>query len=445
MSSTSVDIRNSFQDLTSTNTTIVSSELFFESITDGIATLQNNILIGIEDPVNLSDAVSKEYVDNYMIANPPVLPGGSDKEIQYNDGNGNFKGLTNFTWTTATNTFTSYGTITNSFAEWSGSQIDNIADQILPSDATNKQYVDSLNDIFETEVNLSDNETYIAVQCVVGLIRRIGTPNTTLIDLTPTASEIISYIYSNNGTTPIQVTTLTNGTTTRFSLVNDSDDDTALIILVPNTGIVVPSIGVPGSFQKQLFISIHKGYIVNFKVFIESEDTVYFIIENNNFIKGSQITNTGPITSNEFNIQDSSSYFINNLYSIENFLYRIVPTYITNDEDIIYSAETLLNKLIIRGPNLTSDKTDSFDDASNIADLIPYVYQPVSSSVGFTIYIQNVDLVYNIIINDTTSTGWTSDFLPNNLVTIGPGQTGIFGLSFYNNLAYIYTIGIVDR
>jgi len=75
------------------------------TITDGIATLNNGTLTGLLLPTNPSDAVNKEYVDTF--AGAPSDPIGG---IQFNN-DGAFGATSNLLWTSETNQLNIYGTL----------------------------------------------------------------------------------------------------------------------------------------------------------------------------------------------------------------------------------------------------------------------------------------------------------------------------------------------
>jgi hypothetical protein len=450
-------IYGSQQDLTSSLISLKTNNLLFNTMTNGLVEINESTIINVSStPINQSDSVSKQYVDQYILDNPPVLPGGSDKQLQYNDGFGNFAGTTNFTWTTATNTLTSTGTLSNGTALWSGNVIRNLVEPTISSDLVTKSYVDKLYTITEHTIDINENTTYTVEQCTNSFINRVGHAGTTLIDLTPSAEDFINYL-SNAGT----------GTTAFFSIKNTSDSYDALIIIVPNIGIVIPDIGVPGTstIKRQLFVTLRKDQVLNFKIYIVStvsgNEIVYMTIESISFMKFALDQESNWITKFNFQVNSNNLLFTyyDSLLSIDYFLDRKVPTTILNDSNMIYSSQMLLNKIIIRGPGLTANRTDKFESSVILNQLAPIFFTYPANGLqgsftyrcGFTIYILNEDSTYSIILDIANSSGWI-DIDSTGIKTIGPGQTGIFGLSFFSknvsssvDTAYVYTIGICDR
>jgi hypothetical protein len=71
---------------------------------------------GLTAPTGPLDATNKQYVDSM------TGPGGPNKAVQFN-GNGTFSSSANFLWTTATNTLTVNGTITDGVATLTGGDL----------------------------------------------------------------------------------------------------------------------------------------------------------------------------------------------------------------------------------------------------------------------------------------------------------------------------------
>jgi len=101
-------------------------QYIIECIEGHITLLYSKRVTDLDPPVDPTDAANKAYVDAHSSS-----PGGTDTDVQYNNA-GALGGSPNFTWNNGTNTLTVLGTITG------------INAPAAPSDATNKNYVDSL-------------------------------------------------------------------------------------------------------------------------------------------------------------------------------------------------------------------------------------------------------------------------------------------------------------
>jgi hypothetical protein len=447
-------------DLYSTNTTgiIKSTSTIVEGvITDGTTIIENDNITGLVDPVNLQDLANKNYTDNYVILNPPQLPGGLNGALQYNNG-GVFAGTTTINFTTSPGPIgilVSTGIITDGFATWENNILSNLEEPTNSSEISTKYYVDNINNLNISTIDVNQNSIYDASKCINGYIERVGYSGT-LIDLTPTAISIIKAI-------PNAVV----GSTSSLSVKNvvgpnSGTNNNSLILIVPNIGITIPDTRESSSSTSivpQLYVVLYKNYQVNFKIIVTNitpgSEAVTFLTENITFIESDVSSSSSQFISDQFNIMSAKSYFTNILWVPNNFLGRFNPIKIPNDLNVEYSVDNILNKLIIRGSTFTSNKTDTISNASGIINIVPYPFQPasfqLSNPAGLTFMIKNIDPTYSVTLDQGSSIGWTSDFIPNVISTIAPGKTGIFGLSIDRsiissvptNTAWIYTIGIV--
>ena len=122
-----------------TTQTLITDSVNSETISDGQAYLNGGFLNDLNDPVAVSDAATKNYVDTF--SGGGGTPGGVSGDIQINDGASDFTGSNNFTFTTGTTDVV--GDITNGTITISGTAIDGVADPVSDQDAATKNYVDN--------------------------------------------------------------------------------------------------------------------------------------------------------------------------------------------------------------------------------------------------------------------------------------------------------------
>jgi len=423
-------------DATNNSLYVKANETIVDLITDNTITINTSGLTGLLDPVNLFDGVNKKYTDTYIGLHPGSSISGPISSIQYN-ASGIFGGSSNLTWTSTTKIL-SVASLSDGTMTWTGTSITGLVNPTTSTDISNKEYINSFNNITRTTISLNQNAEYTAAQVINGIITRTGF-NDTLIDLLPTAASLIAALQS------VKSSTLT--------VKNETIYDNSIVLIVPNIGINIYSVrknSTSSIYEKQLYVLLYKNYQVNFKFIVESNGSISFLIENLSLMTSiNDASTTSQFISNQFDITSSSNSFKNVLHVTENFMSRFDPTIIITDSNIVYSVDTILNKYIIRGPGLTANRTDSLVPAGNLTSIVPYPFQPTNNSInentGLTFYVRNQDPTYNVTVN-LSSSGYTADFLTS-ISTITPGKTGIFGISFSRtasvNTVWIYVIGIV--
>lgn len=406
----------------------------------GNINISEGIITGLDDPVSLTDACNKDYVDNYISLHPGFSVNGPDGAVQISGvtSTGPFVGSSNLIWTSTSSTLT-LSSLSDGIATWTSDELIDLINPETENQIATKEY----NDLFQNNslvtIDSVENVEYTASQVVNKLMNRI-TYNNTLIDVTPLATDLISEIQGSNV-----------NSTCRFRIKNISDSDNSILLLVPNIGVSIYSYrNASSELKKELYILLYRNYQALIKIIIESTTQVTFIIESIDELSSYESTSITQFVNNQFYIENNNNLFIDVLSVKNNFLSNINPIIFTNNSNITYSVSTLLRKMIIRGPGLTASRTDSLTSASNLISIVPQVFQPtnniLSTPSGFTFMVKNKDPVYNIIIN-MASTGYTSDFLITGNVTILPGKTCIFGISFNRisniNTTTIYLIGII--
>jgi len=157
------------------NTTIdykVSSDMYVNSLTDGQATLALGFLKNLNDPISDDQAATKSYVDTFSGS---ANAGGTNEDIQINDGASGFTGTNSLIFNDTTGKTTLSGSLTNGVITLTGDSLTGVSTPVNPQDAANKAYVDSrsgqLTDyefdvpfIFEQELTLTYdqlNNTFI--------------------------------------------------------------------------------------------------------------------------------------------------------------------------------------------------------------------------------------------------------------------------------------------
>lgn len=359
-------------------------------ITDGKIT-------GLVSPLLPTDAVNKEYADTYISSNTPQNFIGPSGAIQYTQSN-TFYGDNNLKWNGNSLITPS---ISDGIAIWNNNTIKNLFNPEEDTQIATKNYTDPKFDI----VNITNNTniTYTPSQCINTIIFR-NTLDTNVTDLTPLASE---------------------WETTELSIKNVSTN--GIVKIVPNLNVKI-------NFNL-LFIQLYPNYQVNMKI-LKNNNEIFIFIMNITFL----YSNSNTINE----IFSSNAFYTKNAIISSKLLYRAIPTYITNDYNITYSIDTLLNGYIIRTNDITSDKTDSLVPLSTFLFIVPFLTiqedDNPTPSAGFQFKILNKSNNFSITLN-TSNNGWTSD-LSNITTIIGPNKMGIFGLSILNSIGYIYTIGI---
>lgn len=134
-----------------------------DTIVEGLIDLSGNSIINVADPVNDSDAVNKEYVDNLiqgLTSGSNITGNFTSGQLIVADTSGNsirgyenliYDGITLSLFNTSNNSFVCYGGISISKDVFIGGMLDvnnnrivNVADPINNFDAVNKEYVDDL-------------------------------------------------------------------------------------------------------------------------------------------------------------------------------------------------------------------------------------------------------------------------------------------------------------
>ena len=112
----------------------------FESfiITDGQSVLTGGSLSNLNDPVLDTDIATKNYVDTFPGSG---VPGGTNQDVQINDGSGAFTGSNNLIWDGSK--LSVIGTITDGTIVISGSSLTNLTDPVNAQDGATKNYVDT--------------------------------------------------------------------------------------------------------------------------------------------------------------------------------------------------------------------------------------------------------------------------------------------------------------
>jgi len=412
---------------------IVSNYSIINTLSDGVAILQNGTLEGLINPTTLSDAVNKQFTDAYILANPPVILTGSAGYIQYKiDSVTNaFSSSSNLTWNSVSNIL-NVNSLSDFVMDWTTSAITSLVDIVNTDDddiLANKKYQDTIYNVTQTEINDNSNFEYSASEFVNGIIYRNSYDNI-LVDLTCTGTDIVNIMRSNTTNFVAKSTVKNIGTGT--------------ILIVPNIGTsIYGTLDGSSEFVKQLYVTLSSNYEVQFSIIVEDSTNVSLQITSINFLEtdNKNVLTTSQFISNQFSIQSLNNYYTNILFVNSYFFNRFKPNVFTNDSNVNYSISNILDRLIIRGPGLTSNKTDVMPSAGSFSAIVPYPFQPtdVDSSAGLSFIIRNDDTTYNITLD--ISNGYTSDYLGTSYV-IGPGISAEFGISFeVSTTVVIYLIG----
>lgn len=126
---------------------------FLEStlLTDGQAILTGGTLSNLDDPILDSDIATKNFIDT--LPGSSGTPGGTDQDIQINDGFSNFTGSNNLIWDGSSMIVT--GSITDGTAILTGSSLTNLVNPVSNQDAVTKSYVDNITTGSLTQVTVN--------------------------------------------------------------------------------------------------------------------------------------------------------------------------------------------------------------------------------------------------------------------------------------------------
>jgi len=354
------------------------SKIQADLITDNYATLSGGTLTGIVNPVDPQDAVPKSYVTG-------SIPGGPINSIQYNN-NGVFDGSANLLYIGAYSSgAVSLGpttTLSDNYLNITVNTINNVNEPVNDTDVATKQYIDLIKS-FTTVNSISTiaSTTYSSTSVISGIILR--TNLTTVSDLLPTASDIIS-----------QLTNYNVGTGFKFQINNTG---TSVINVLPSTGITMSNA-----------VSLYPDYIMACTGVITGPSTVYLNVDN--------ICWSVIYVSNFFNETGFTTYLP---YKINGNIFIPGPTAYTEvtTNGYTYTLNDVNKGILTRKP--TADSTDLMASFSTNQS---FVIQNVSA---FTITIQ--------------STGWT--FSPSGSIVIAPNKC-LYCWIYQGN--YLFIIGIVD-
>lgn len=406
-------------------------------LTDGIATLTNGYLSNLITPTSASlpsTVVDKQYIDTQYDININTV-NVPNYALIFNNGINSFAGSSNLTFTTSGLVIN--GTIVSGPSSLSGSTLTGLINPTTDSGALTKNYVDTFLNKAINQISSSAGATYTAAQVVNGVIIREGlivptNSNTGLIDISvrnidtfPTGTQIINQLVAL-GINPII------GTTFTFNIINvNANGSVSLLIQVPDSSVSFFPVEntIFGSYEMSC-----RGIVMNV-----TTPTILMVVDSCSYV-GQQLINYGVITPNWSLLTNGNNEGITSSNIFRTNIQAILPmspvTY-PSSKSVTYSFTDIASKLIIRGLNLISNVTDTFDPATTI--LSNSFFYNVPNGLGTEFAIQNVSPTYSITLSN--SVGVTI----NGTNIIPAGNTGIYNMTINNNLIVMYCLGILTR
>lgn len=407
----------------------VVEELFFTTLTDGVATISGSTISNLVDPTADSDAATK----NYILTNGPFVPAGSDTEVQFR-GTTTFDSDSTFTFDKTTNTL-SVPTITDGIATLNAGLLSDILDPVSAQDAATKNYMDNTKIITQSMLTSSIAMTYTATQMYNGFIKRGGFVFSTPIitDTTATAAQLIAEFPS------AQI-----NSTAYFAIYFSIDDDTTFnaMSIIGGTGVTIEPLN-PILYGN--YIAVGKIIVDNITggseaVTLHFDSISYFTDVNWTSVSSdpgwSILTRSIGSGKQALEITEADVS--------EEFLTPMSPITLTDQNHNYTFNEISNNKLIARG-GLSANSVDSFVSAESFissGDILTLSGGISNSNLsGLEFLIQNIDPTFSITL--TGATGWTL----NGDLTIGPGQNGLFIVQVDTvvNECTLFSLGIFNR
>ena len=163
--------------------------------------LTEGFLSNLTDPVANTDVATKNYVDTFSGGG---APGGSNQDIQINNGIGGFTGSNELRWDGSSLIVTAVGSIiTDGVSTISGGFLSNLTDPVANDDGATKNYVDNqgTSALSEVDINIRENDVvFTPAQIVNKVINRTVTGVNAIlfpIDEFPLPASVLTYIRAN--------------------------------------------------------------------------------------------------------------------------------------------------------------------------------------------------------------------------------------------------------
>jgi hypothetical protein len=388
-------------------------------------TLTEGILSNLKDPVLLQDAATRSYAE---LNAPGGAPGGSDKDVQFNNGI-TFSGSDNLEFDKGTTTLTTTA-ITDGTVTLGSGRISGLSNPLLPQDAATKDYVDNLFFISETTFT-GTPVTYTGTSMVNGIITRDVLVGGSVVDTTATAEDIVAAV-----TDPVVGMTFELSVKNYTTTTPTEDSYTSRISIVGGTGVTI-DFDVPSY--------IYKGYVLNAKIVLEdvslgteavkitivsnaliSNDSYYYkLVQGASSVDTIRLTDYNSISINEKGVDGTVGTGSTTLIEI---------TDIEDDKGVIG----------VGGPTVTFGTFVSF--TIDITPFTGFWPQKIWETGSVEAYLVNNSGAPTTIV--TGPEGWTMD--PNSNMIIGIGQTAwilvYMNVDLYGpgTTGQIYVLGVFD-
>lgn len=346
------------------------SETIINNLTDGIATFSNGTITNLVNPINLQDAVTKEFVDNLVNVAPPV------NSIQYNDLT--FAGSSNLTYDGSNMTVNGIIEVGNNLTI-SGSTISGLSNPLISNAIANKEYVDSFSkNITNTFISSDVDVIYTTEQMVNGFIlRNTTTPesyNLQLNDTTASALDIINYLDNPSV-----------GYTFKWSIMNSnaarSDGgnyeeirDGVIVNITPGTGV---------SFYPNNSFNIRRNYILDTYVVIDDIITPSITIYINRCAYSGLNLYFAPSTPVSY-LSQVVDFSTDNSTQIRGNIFWNSTDNLINSNNYSYTNDDIKNKLVIREPTAISNDIFGPDINPNYLNQIMIIQNPSIYNINIT-------------------------------------------------------------
>jgi hypothetical protein len=384
-----------------------------DSITDGIATIGDNTVSNLYDPVYSNDAATKNYVDNFVDPGGVSLPLNS---IQINTGT-TFIGVDSLTFTSSSG-LNIYNKFSNGTITITDNVVSGVSDPIDQTGAVTYNYLNK-NNISLVTFSTTNNSNSLTTGQVINkyLVREITSSSTIIQDLLPTAATVISFLGSGT--------------------IDYNSFDFYYYFKGPATSVLLFGNVIPmGNFNNLnnpvQVLTVPSGTLVHLVGTVIDSDIVYYVRNSQNIYSEPRITDIG-ITTNYFNSNHNDS-------TLASFIiYPVIKTIIDSNTAHTYTYTNVMNKLILRS-GLTSNTTDTFQALSGFTT--NSAWSLGTGQIKFVIQnLSNFDL--SIGDNSSVPTGWSWN--TNFTRTIPSGHNGLFYINYNGSVLYLYCIGIMAR